>query len=302
MNDLPPRNQAAIQELKVSAHLMALEPGVFCVFQSPGQTPPDGTGLPGVRVSAPPGLAAGELAVDLAGFRADGWVGEYNDAVLVRVRTTTQLLVTIYQRAGDAGRPPHLQVVRVGNVQPPPPAVPVDEPMPPAIVAVAAAAPQLSAHIQARGDVPGKIGQWLGEPGSGRWIEGYQVMPPEGVVAEDIEYQAVLGRGWLSPWVAAGEFCGSRGMALPILGLRVRLRGAAAEAWDLSLEASFTDGTRVGPVASGTAVESETLSPLEAFLLQLEPKTSSSTTMPEPTSDVKAAPARGRLLARRRAR
>ena len=52
----------------------------------------------------------------------------------------------------------------------------------------------------------------------------------KGIAPEDIEYQAVLGRNWLSPWVEGGKFCGSRGMALPLLGLKVRLKGAAAKA------------------------------------------------------------------------
>ena len=57
---------------------------------------------------------------------------------------------------------------------------------------------------------------------------GSRLRPVGGIPADDIEYQAVLGRGWMSPWVEGGQFCGSRGMALPILGLRVRLRGASA--------------------------------------------------------------------------
>ncbi len=51
----------------------------------------------------------------------------------------------------------------------------------------------------------------------------------EGVAPQDLEYQAVLGRGWLSPWIEGGKFCGSRGMALPLLGLNVRLKGEAAK-------------------------------------------------------------------------
>ena len=36
-------------------------------------------------------------------------------------------------------------------------------------------------------------------------------------------------------------------MSLPILGLRVRLRGEAAEHFDCVLEASFVDGTKLPP-------------------------------------------------------
>ena len=69
------------------------------------------------------------------------------------------------------------------------------------------------------------LGDWLGEKGSKRWIEGFGIAPTKLLEPKDLEYQAVLGKGWLSPWVEGGQFCGSRGMALPILGLRLRLRG-----------------------------------------------------------------------------
>ena len=300
MNDAPtapqpspeaPAAGQALQELKVTAHLMAFDPGVFCVFQSPGTTPPDGSGLPGVRISPPPGSPA-TPGVDIAGFRPDGWLGEANDALLVRVRAPTRLLVTVYQRAGDQARPPSLQVARVAEVEAaaphaPPHAPPHAAPAPPPPTAPRppaepASPPDLAAHVQGRGDVPGAFGAWLGEPGSGRWIEGYAIAPPPGIAADDLEYQAVLGRGWLSPWVAAGEFCGSRGMALPILCLRVRLRGAAAEAWRLAVEASFVDGTRLGPIDTGEQAEAPSLAPLEAFLIRLTPRAEASSEEPSP--------------------
>ena len=95
------------------------------------------------------------------------------------------------------------------------------------------------------------LGEWLGEKGSQRWIEGFAVAPTQDILPTDIEYQAVLGRGWLSPWVEGGQFCGSRGMALPVLGLKLRLRGAAADAFDCSYSATFIDGSRGRPGEGG---------------------------------------------------
>ena len=71
------------------------------------------------------------------------------------------------------------------------------------------------AHIQGRGDVGALLGDWLGEKGSKRWIEGFALAPTNEVTPADIEYQAVLGRDWLSPWVEGGQFCGSRGVERP---------------------------------------------------------------------------------------
>jgi hypothetical protein len=79
----------------------------------------------------------------------------------------------------------------------------------------------------------------------------------------------VLGRGWLSPWVEAGQYCGSRGMALPLLGLRVRLQREAVLAFELSCSATFTDGSAAGPVGSDETCEGVKLAPLEAIQVTL---------------------------------
>ena len=115
------------------------------------------------------------------------------------------------------------------------------------------------AHIQRMGDVGCKLGEWLGVKGSRQWVEGFGMAPANGIALEDIEYQAVLGRNWLSPWVEGGKFCGSRGMALPLLGLKVRLKGAAAKAFECSYSATFVDGSAVGPVNGGETCEAESL-------------------------------------------
>ena len=121
------------------------------------------------------------------------------------------------------------------------------------------------AHVQRTGDIAGKLGDWVGTRGSQQWIEGFGLAPRDGVKPADIEYQAVLGRGWLSPWIEGGKFCGSRGMALPLLGLKVRLKGNAAKTHECSYAATFVDGSSVGPVPGGETCEAESLAALEAF-------------------------------------
>ncbi len=205
-------------------------------------------------------------SVSISTFRPDGWLLGGGDAALVRVLNgPAQILVTIYQSADAKEGAPNLQVLRLL------------EPMPGAVAArgheaAAQAAPrgtpkvmEMVAHIQERGDVGAMLGEWLGERGSKKWIEGFGISPVHEITAAELEYQAVLGRGWLSPWVEGGQFCGSRGMALPILGLRVRLRGKAAETHEAFCSASFCDGTEVGPVAAGEPCEAESLAPIEAF-------------------------------------
>ena len=308
MSDQKPQAQKIVTELKVSANLMTLDAGLFCIFNAPGSALPDaGTGLPGVRVSAPPGPVFHPEAVTITGFRDDGWLGGWNGAALVRVtRGPAQILVTIYQAPNSTGEAPKLQILRLAEsgalpplgmpqpaqqARPAPQAAnapaPVAAPAPRAAIPAPAAIPQntpaaaaqsdadaarsaeIVAHVQGRGDVLTKLGEWMGKPDSRAWIEGFAVSPKGGVGPGDVEYQAVLGRGWLSPWAEGGQYCGSRGMSLPILGLRMRLRGEAAERFDCVVEASFVDGTKVGPLDNGEPCQAESMSPLEAFRIQL---------------------------------
>jgi hypothetical protein len=245
---------------------MTLESGLFCVFQPPGSPPPnERSGLPGVRISLPPGPAGRPEAVSISTFRNDGWLNGQDAAALIRVAAgPAQVLVTVYQ--APSARPesaPRLQVMRLGAEQGVPARMPSAGPG-----ARQAAVPEdadIVAHVQRVGDVAGRIGDWVGTRGSGQWIEGFSLSPGDGVKPTDVEYQAVLGRGWLSPWIEGGKFCGSRGMALPLLGLKARLKGAAAKTHECSYTASFVDGSAVGPVPAGEACEAESLAALEAF-------------------------------------
>ncbi len=292
--------QKIVTELKVSGNVMTLDAGLFCIFNAPGGPIPDaGTGLPGVRVSVPPGPVFRPDAVTITSFRDDGWLGGWNGAALVRVtRGPAQIMVTIYQAPNTTAEAPRLQVLRLAEAAALPPlgvrpaqaapaaivqalqapaapvAVPAAQPAAnlqntPAAASQQAAQPgkaaEIVAHLQVRGDVAVKLGDWMGEPGSKHWIEGFAVSPKGPVGPGDIEYQAVLGRGWLSPWAEGGQYCGSRGMSLPILGLRMRLRGEAADRYDCVVEASFVDGTRVGPLDNGEPCQADSMAPLEAF-------------------------------------
>src|SRR5690242_11242078 len=94
--DIPAETSAPsdrIAELKVTAHLMTLEAGLYCVFPTPGSAEADPrTGLPGVRVTPAPGIAGRPEAVSVTTFREDGWLN--GTAALVRVTDgSAQILV-----------------------------------------------------------------------------------------------------------------------------------------------------------------------------------------------------------------
>ncbi len=116
----PAGGQNRVTELKVSGHLMTLDTGLFCVFQVPGSTAPnDRSGLPGVRISMPPGAAGRADAVSISTFRDDGWLDGHDAAALVRVaKGPAQVLVTVYQApAAPPESAPRLQVMRLGPEQ-----------------------------------------------------------------------------------------------------------------------------------------------------------------------------------------
>lgn len=301
-----------VMELKVSGHLMTLDTGIFCIFHAPGGTlMADGSGLPGVRISLPPASPARPDVVRISTFRPDGWLDFSDGAALVRVEQgPAQVLVTVYQSPSAAAETaPRLQVMRLTpegapaarpSAMAPAPAVPQPNAAP-------AGQADVVAHIQRAGDQGGEFGVWLGTRGSGSWIEGFAINPPEGLTAQDLEYQAVLGRGWLSPWIEGGKFCGSRGMALPLLGINVRLKGDAIKTHECSYHATFVDGSSVGPVPSGEPCQADSLAALEAFQIVLRrrgaavasPATSRQALAPAtgPAVPVAARPAVGKISA-----
>jgi len=257
-----PAGQSNVQELKVTGHMMALPAGLFSFVNEANPSAARNHGLPGVRVSMPP---TGGQNVEIVGFRSDGWLNGTGDAALVRVRKTPgHVLVTIYQYPNQT-ESPRLQVRQLLGGDTPAPAQPATAPAPVPM--------DMMAHIQSRGDVGAKFGEWLGERGSNNWIEGFAISAPAGIDPADFSYQAVLGRGWLSPWMDAGQYCGSRGMALPLLGLRIRLNGEAADHFEISYSAAFVGGASAGPVGNDETCEGDTLAPLESFQVTLTPRT-----------------------------
>jgi hypothetical protein len=237
--------QGEVKDVQVAAHSIVLPRGKFCI--SVAEVSPDVPAdlLPGISVTAIPGQGD---SIDFArlGGGAD-WLREPGDAVLLQVRSEqARVLLTSYKlSAAGQAKPPRMHIQRLDA---PPPASTAAAPPPrPA----PAAAGHLLVHVAGLGDRRGAFGDWLGEEGAERWLEGVQIEAPEGLPAEALEYQVVLGKGWTSPWSAAGEYCGSRGMTLPVQGLRVALRGDAARQFAVSCEARTVGGAELGPVGDG---------------------------------------------------
>jgi SAM-dependent methyltransferase len=126
------------------------------------------------------------------------------------------------------------------------------------------------AHVHDVGDVAGTYGAWVGRPGSRRWIEGFQLSPPALAPGSELEYQAMSAPGALSPWVQAGQYCGTRGQSAPLHGFSIRTGGSAP--FDCSYTARFVDGTEIGPIQGGTPCHAPSGAALEAFRIVLQPR------------------------------
>ena len=237
---------------------MTLDQGLFCLYPADGSVAPDQmNGLPNVSITSAPGTAPDLLQI--ATFRTDGWLD--GAGVLVRVLGPgATIIVTVYRAATQTDAPPNIQVLRLQDGTESASAPVNDD-----------SREEIVAHIQGIGDVAGRMGEWIGERGSQQWIEGFRLAPKQ-IAIGGLEYQALLGRDWRSPWVKWGQFCGSRGMALPLLGFSVRLVGEAASAFDVIYSATFVDGTACGPISGEAMCQAPTQAQLEAFRIRIRPR------------------------------
>jgi hypothetical protein len=115
-------------------------------------------------------------------------------------------------------------------------------------------------------DVP-----WAGRLGPGLWIESFSVKPLERFTAQDIEYKALTGNGFETPWLSDEKMCGTKGMATPLLGFAIRLRPSSlAAAYDCEYTGYFQSGHTAGPLRNGVPCRSSVASdPLEGIQLRL---------------------------------
>ena len=94
------------------------------------------------------------------------------------------------------------------------------------------------AHLANIGDSPFAQNVWVGGPDQPAAIEGLEIVAPTG--GSPLEMQVLVGSRpprW-SEWVSAGQFAGTRGHNLPLVGLRLRLK-PDAEGVEIAAEALF---------------------------------------------------------------
>ena len=82
-------------------------------------------------------------------------------------------------------------------------------------------------------------------------------MPLINIAPNAIEYMAVTGAGMETQWLDQGRACGTRGLAMPLIGFAVRPRpGPSAGRFTCDYYGQFASGTVVGPMRDGALCRS----------------------------------------------
>jgi GT2 family glycosyltransferase len=130
---------------------------------------------------------------------------------------------------------------------------------------------QIKTHIRSRGDMSFSDAPWAGRVGPGLWIESFSVRPLEHLTPKDIEYKGLTGTGFETPWQSGEQFCGTKGISMPLVGFAVRLKpGPEAAAFDCEYSGYYRSGATAGPFRNGAPCRSALANdPLEGIQIHI---------------------------------
>ena len=274
-------------DLDSNATFLTFEPGLYAIdFRAASGSMSDvGLPLPCARLEpVPMPTSAGRAFVSMT--PEGGWLSRATAAAHVLVvGGRAGAVLTIYRPTDGTPMPE----VRFRSVVSAAPATEGAAQAPSLAAQVApatsdGAAMLLMVHVEGQGDRTERTGNWAGDTGGQRSIEGFSLALPAGLSSSDLEYQGIMGEDWRTPWFEAGAFCGSRGLQLPLLGFRLRLRGAAAERYDCSAYGQFARHGVVGPVGNGEDCHADHL-PLTAMKVEIALKAPPAPAEDEPASE-----------------
>lgn len=96
-------------------------------------------------------------------------------------------------------------------------------------------------HVAGRGDIVVDADNWIAGPQAPTRIEGFAIQWPNKRHDLSLRYGVTVGgrRPVIGPLVEVGDFAGTRGRALPIVGATLELSGSAARGRQLFVNAIF---------------------------------------------------------------
>jgi GT2 family glycosyltransferase len=287
--------------MSASVQVLPLPPGLYLFSvktAAPTRTPAIGElSLPAVHVSLGPGIRSSQVEFIAGPSTHSAWLFAQGDLLVAKVNGTGAALVMTSVRApggevlsikverlearGDAapdqragadganGSAPVLaghqgRLPKKSTVNHNDPFLPV----------------QIGAHIRARGDMTFVDAPWAGRVAPGLWIESFSVLPLEQFGAQDVEYKGLTGSGFETPWLSDDKMCGTKGMAVPLVGFAVRLRASAATAgYECEYSGYFQSGVTVGPLRNGAPCRSTVANdPLEGIQVRVMKRWSTAAT------------------------
>jgi GT2 family glycosyltransferase len=289
-SNMPTLQDTLEQGLSASVQLLPLPPGLYLFsVKAANSTLPRAGGelsLPAVHVGLGPGVPP-ETVEFVAGPHTHGaWLFAPGDLLVTKVKGAGATLVMTSVRA-PGGDVLSIKVERLearSEVTASPSAAAAvemahsasrpkdtgkssaDEPRGKPMLPV-----KIGVHVRSRGDMSFADTPWAGRVAPGLWIESFCIRPMEVLGAQDVEYKALTGSGFETPWLSEEKMCGTKGMAVPLVGFAVRLKPSGVIAdYDCEYSGYFQSGVTVGPLRNGAPCRSTVANdPLEGIQVRL---------------------------------
>jgi hypothetical protein len=282
-----PSDMESPPALSASVQVLALPTGLY-LFSVKAATANGPVGdsqlrVPAMHVGLGPGVRAEQVEF-IAGPATHGaWLFVKEDLLVAKIGAAGATLVLTSVR-GPGGEVLTIKVERLDTreddaalaeaASPPLPVVASTEPQKsmPAMRRGTSLPLQVTAHIRSRGDMNFSNVPWAGRVAPGLWIEAFSIRPLDGFTAQDIEYKGLTGSGFETPWLSDVTMCGTKGLAVPLVGFAVRLKPghSAASAYDCEYSGYFKSGCTVGPLRNGAPCRSTAANdPLEGIQMRI---------------------------------
>jgi len=299
-----PAKPVTDEGLTASVQVLPLPPGLYLFSvkdAAVGDAYKDGLKLPALHVGLGPGVRSDQVDFVAGPSTHGAWLFNKGDLLVTRINGTGATLIVNSLRA-PGGEVLSIKVERLGaRAEAPAPTAPMAESAPPITAGDAAALPMhISAHIRTRGDMTFTDTAWAGRVAAGLWIESFSVRPLKRFAAKDIEYKGLTSSGFETPWLSDEKMCGTKGMAVPLVGFAVRLKPSpSSAAYDCEYSGYFQSGATMGPLRNGAPCRSTVANdPLEGLQIRLIKRVAAgpqaAAAAAKPVSETGAAPARPR--------
>ena len=289
---MTPSDADALPALSASVQVLPLPAGLYLFsVKSTSDSGAQSTGelrVPAMHVGLGPGVRSEQVEFIAGPSTAGAWLFAKEDLLVTKVGNPGATLILTSVR-GLGGQTLTIKVERLDNraeevpapaAQAPASPLPVAEPEPTTHATPSNEVPlRVTAHIRTRGDMIFTNAQWAGCVAPGLWIESFSVRPLDGFTSKDIEYKALTGSGFETPWLTDEVMCGTKGLATPLVGFAVRLKrnGTNPASYDCEYSGYFKSGLTVGPLRNGAPCRSTVANdPLEGIQLRIALRASSS--------------------------